>query len=88
MSTILSLLLTDTMYLAAWIAGPLLASVAVSSDAETIVNQQPVQSLSEDGVFNPSFDSFVEDTLREWHVPGLSIAVVDNGNIVSKVLTP
>lgn len=88
MSTILLLLLTDTMYFTLLIAWSLWASVAVGSVAETYVSQQPVQSFYEDRVFNPSFDSFVEETLRELHIPGLSIAVVDNGNIASKVLAP
>ena len=36
-------------------------------------------------VFDQAFDTLVEKTLRQWHVPGLSIAVVDNGRIISKV---
>jgi hypothetical protein len=52
--------------------------------------QQLIRPPSEDKpVFDSAFDAFVQATLREWHVPGLSIAVVDNGKIFSKVsLTP
>ena len=34
---------------------------------------------------SPSFDDFVLDNLDYWHVPGLSIAVVDGDEIFSKV---
>lgn len=47
--------------------------------------QQPLGPSSEDNPLDPSFDIFVEDTLRKLHVPGLSIAVIDNGKITSKV---
>ena len=48
--------------------------------------QQPIQITSEDEpLFDTTFDAFVEATLQKWHVPGLSIAVVDNGKTVSKV---
>lgn len=36
-------------------------------------------------LFDNAFDDFVESTLRELHVPGLSVATVDNGRISSKV---
>ena len=38
-----------------------------------------------DEIFDSAFDDFVEKTLKEWHVPGLSIAVVDRGKISAKV---
>lgn len=38
-----------------------------------------------DVIFDPSFDAIVESTLLKHHVPALSIAVVDNGRITSKV---
>ena len=36
--------------------------------------------------FNTKFDAFVEDTLNHFHVPGLSIAVVDGNQTFAKVL--
>ena len=51
------------------------------------LSQQPIQITSGDnGPFDTEFDAFVEATMHVWHVPGLSIAVVDNGTIFSKVL--
>jgi hypothetical protein len=48
--------------------------------------QQPLGDAGNDHTpFDSSFDGLVEKTLRQWHVPGLSIAVVDNGKIASKV---
>ena len=35
---------------------------------------------------NADFDAFVHDTLEAWHVPGLSIAIVDGDAIHAKVL--
>lgn len=35
--------------------------------------------------FTKQFDEFVQLLLAEWHVPGLSIAVVQDGNTFSKV---
>lgn len=48
--------------------------------------QQPIRPSNEDDVFDPSFDTFVDDLLQELHVPGLSVAVVDDGTITSKVI--
>lgn len=46
--------------------------------------QQRIQAANFE--FDSAFDAFVEDTLEDWHVPGLSIAVIDNGKVFSKVL--
>ena len=40
-----------------------------------------------DGPFDKAFDEFVEDTLAIFHVPGLSVAVVDGEHTYSKVTT-
>ena len=43
-------------------------------------------NLEPDGAaFDPAFDAFIKATLHEWHVPGLSIAVIHNGNVTSNV---
>ena len=48
--------------------------------------QQPLQVAAKGNTpFDPSFDALVEKTLTQWHVPGLSIAMVDHGRIASKV---
>jgi hypothetical protein len=48
--------------------------------------QQPLQAASKhDSWFDLDFDKLAESTLHQWHVPGLSIAVIDNGKISSKV---
>lgn len=63
-----------------------LSLAGVRADAASQLPQQPIilRSGLDEG-FDSIFDDFVEKTLKEWHVPGLSIAVVDNGKIVSKV---
>lgn len=57
--------------------------VGVLSDSS---QQRPIQPTSDP--FDPSFDEYVEDLLKECHVPGVSIAIVDNGRIASKVSIP
>ena len=86
-STIL-LVRSRAMHFITYVAWSLLTSVGVSADDTSDLEQQPIQPPCEDDVFDPSFDIFVEDTLRELHIPGLSIAVVDNGKIASKVAPP
>lgn len=60
--------------------------VSVHADAGLASQQQPIQTSS--NPFDPLFDDYVEDLLKECHVPGVSIAVVDNGKISSKVSLP
>ena len=63
------------------------AWVSASKASTAGLSQQRLQTTSEDKPpFDSDFNAFVEATLLEWHVPGLSIAVVDNGKTVSKVL--
>lgn len=64
------------------LGGVLFASSLVSVSLARS-DQQPLQS--EAGPFDAAFDAFVEDTLQAWHVPGLSVAVVDGGKTYSKV---
>ena len=70
------------------IACLLLTCSGVCASGRSLAAQKALSLTKDDTVFDPSFDVFVEDTLRELHIPGLSIAVVDGGKIVSKVLTP
>lgn len=62
------------------------ALLCCQADDLTLNHQVLVQFLSPtDRAFDYAFDRFVEDTLHDLHVPGLSIAVVDSGKIASKV---
>ena len=59
------------------------------ADAWRASEQRPIQNINENkDPFDPLFDDYVEDLLKECHVPGVSIAVVDNGRIASKVRLP
>lgn len=73
------------MHLTACVTCFLLTCRGLSSVFGLNHHQQLLESRPEDDVFNPSFDSFVESTLRDLHVPGLSIAVIEDGKIASKV---
>lgn len=68
------------------LGGVLFASSLVSVSLARS-DQQPLQSEAGpfDAAFDAAFDAFVEDTLQAWHVPGLSVAVVDGGKTYSKV---
>lgn len=46
--------------------------------------QKPIEADTK-SVFDADFDAFVDKTLHQWHIPGLSIAVIDHGEITSKV---
>jgi CubicO group peptidase (beta-lactamase class C family) len=35
--------------------------------------------------FDETFDAFVEKLLQEWHVPGMSVAVIDGDQTFAKV---
>jgi hypothetical protein len=39
----------------------------------------------EDGLLDKNFEKLVEEMLQVWHVPGVSVAVVDGGNTWFKV---
>lgn len=41
----------------------------------------------EDGPLDTNFEKFVKDHLDLWHVPGVSVAVVDGENIWTAVYT-
>ncbi len=73
------------MQLSTYVAWSLLLPLSVTADNVPNLEQQPIQLPHEDDPFDHNFDTFVEDTLRELHIPGLSIAVVNNGKISSKV---
>lgn len=62
---------------------------AVIADALDGSAQQPLVAPGENSAtFDADFDDFVERLLQYWHVPGLSIAVIDHGKIKSKVSLP
>ena len=37
--------------------------------------------------FTAEITQFINDTLKDWHVPGLSIAVIDGENVYTEVHT-
>lgn len=52
----------------------------------SFTKQRPLQAPAEDhSPFTPSFDDEVAQLLDKWHVPGLSIAVIDGNDTFSKV---
>ena len=64
----------------------LLSLASVGRTIEPSLPQQPLQAASdEEAFFDSSFDTWVEEALKIYHVPGLSLAVIDRGKIVSKV---
>ena len=64
----------------------LLSSLSVGKVFLPESPQKPIAITSEgEPLFDDDFDVFVEATLHKRHVPGLSVAVVDNGKIISKV---
>lgn len=44
----------------------------------------PVDS-NENGPLDKNFEALVKETLDLWHVPGVSVAVVDGDNVYSQV---
>src|SRR5687767_3277794 len=45
----------------------------------------PAQSQAQNGSAPPNlngFDGFVEQVMKDWHVPGLAVAIVKDGNVV------
>ena len=60
--------------------------LSLSSIGTADSRQKPLQvAPTYEAWLDPDFDNIVESTLRQWHVPGLSIAVIENGKITSKV---
>lgn len=52
----------------------------------TMTKQRPIVQHNQDGPLDRDFEKLVEDTLELWHVPGVSVAVVDGHNTWTKVL--
>jgi hypothetical protein len=70
--------------------GLLILSLAGALDALLPHSQQqPLKTEEEVGDWfsSKSFDAFVASVLETWHVPGLSIAIVEGDKIYSKVPT-
>ena len=60
---------------------PLLLSLISSSFA----TQQEILGSNEGSPFDSHFEKLVNETLDMWHVPGLSIAVVDGDSMWAEV---
>lgn len=59
---------------------PLLGSLADEGQDEFLAAHDSLDSVT-DGI-----DAFVEKVLREWHLPGISIAIVRQNKTIAKVL--
>lgn len=46
--------------------------------------QSPILDSESSSPLNAKFDSFVQETLADWHIPGLAIAVIDGNSTYSK----
>lgn len=70
------------------IAALLLPAAIIAASVREYVQQSILASDEDPTTFDANFDDFVEEILRHWHVPGLSIAIVDHGHVESKVSLP
>ncbi len=43
------------------------------------------KSYMRDGKFTPEFDELAKERLERWHVPGMSIAVIEDDEVCAKV---
>lgn len=64
----------------------ILLAKSTADTARTDGTQRPIKAAAGGQPwFEDAFDDFVEKVLSSFHVPGLSVAVMDNGDIFSKV---
>lgn len=68
----------------------MLALVQLGVAGTVFAQQKPLSDghLPGRNPFDDKFGAFVKDTLDEWHVPGLSIAVIDHDQVFAEVNTP
>lgn len=68
----------------------MLALVQLGVAGTVFAQQKPLSDghLPGRNPFDDKFGAFVKDTLNEWHVPGLSIAVIDHDQVFAEVNTP
>ena len=61
--------------------------LALSSLGRAATVQQPILEAVafSETYLNDDFDAFVQNTLETYHVPGLSLAVIDGDDISTKV---
>lgn len=59
---------------------------ADTSEKPQSTGNAPTEYTSGKILLTEEFEKIVLDALKEWNVPGVSIAIVDNGKIFSKVL--
>jgi hypothetical protein len=50
--------------------------------------QSPILDSESSSPLNAKFDSLVKETLADWHIPGVAIAVIDGNKTYSKVCAP
>jgi CubicO group peptidase (beta-lactamase class C family) len=68
---------------AAHLLRPTLALSSHSSQS-FLGNHDP--QVADNTPFHPSFDSFVDSLMKDWHIPGLAIAVIHENKTWSKVI--
>ena len=73
-----------TMLLLFVLATTCLAEAFQSHPGQERLSHGGLQGLG--GLGNASFDRFVNEVMHEYHVPGLSLAVIDSGQISTAVL--
>jgi CubicO group peptidase (beta-lactamase class C family) len=67
---------------------PVLATTGLTNTFQPLSEQQRLnqgKSRSPGTFGDASFDEFVVQVIHAYHVPGLSLAVIDNGHISAKV---
>lgn len=50
-----------------------------------MANTKSGKRYMRDGKFTPEFDELVKEKLDRWHVPGMSIAVIQDDEVCAKV---
>lgn len=64
-----------------------LAVISLLRVGEAYAEQKPLSygSTSDRNPFTKEFGEFAKQTLEEWHVPGLSIAAIDDDRVFAEV---
>jgi CubicO group peptidase (beta-lactamase class C family) len=61
-------------------------TLALSSRSSQLFLGNYDPQVADNTPFHPSFDSFVDSLMKDWHIPGLAIAVVHENKTWSKVI--
>jgi CubicO group peptidase (beta-lactamase class C family) len=72
-------------YVAAYLLRLTLASSLLSS--QLFLGNYDAQN-ADNTPFHPNFNTFVDELMSDWHIPGLAIAVIHENKTWSKVIMP